>query len=206
MQAGKMIGGSAAFCEEVATGHNNTIRKMDQEIAENALLSLLPQLSSLFGGRIRIEENVLVGCVKIVLNRFAHLGLNELRQAYEMYYAGELAAPGAEMYAGIFNAGNMTKILAAYSDHRRQLIGKYHQILEAEQVKTKEDEKVRKHQQFLQSIPAEIKAKRPNIQSWRDIPLYWFEAGIELGLFERPVTAPPFDNCKERPGMRQNKK
>ena len=113
-----MIGGNAAFCEEVATGCANPIRKLDQKIAEKALLALLPQLSGLFGARVRIERNILARCVKIVLKRFAHLGLNELRQAYEMYYAGELAAPGAEMYGGIFNAGNMSKILAAYSDHR----------------------------------------------------------------------------------------
>ena len=190
MQAGKMIGGKAAFCEVVAAGHASPIRNMDQEAAEKALLALLPQLSGLFGGRVQIERTILAGCIKIVLKKFNHLGLNELYQAYEMYYAGELAATGAEMYAGIFNAGNMTKILAAYSDYRRQLIGKYHQILEAEQTKTKEAEKVRKHKQFLQTIPAEIKAKRLDIQSWRDIPIYWFEAGIELRLFERPVDSP----------------
>ena len=189
-QAGKAMDGNPAFCDVVAQGYHFPIRKMEQETAQKALLALLPRLSEQFGGRHHIKEEVLAACVQIILKKFSHLGLKELPQAYEMYYAGELEVKGAEMYGGIFNAANMMKILAAYSRHRQKLIGQYLRLITAaETEKVEKERQHRKRQQFLAGIPEEIETRRPMIKSWRDIPVYWFEAGIELKLFERPVAS-----------------
>ena len=192
------MGCNTVYCDVVAAGYLRPIRGMDPRSAEQGLLQILPKIAGLFGARQQIDEEILAACVKIIMKRFPFLGFGELKLAYEMYYAGELEVKGAEMYGGIFNAGNMLKILAAYAIHRRKLIAKYSQITDREQAQLQEEHKAEKHRQFLKSIPDEIEARRPSIESWQDIPSYWFEACIELKIFERPVDSEAVRQMQKR--------
>ena len=191
--------GNVAFCDAVAKGYYNPIRKTQREYARKALLVLLPKLSDLFGGRHQIKEEVLAACVEIVLRNFSHLGLEELSVAYELHHRDKLDARDAEMYGGIFNAANMTKILTAYTKYRQKLIAHYLRLTEvAATEKAEKERQDQKRQQFLAGIPAEIEAKRPRIQSWKDIPVYWFEACIELKIFKRPVDSEPIRQLQKK--------
>jgi len=159
------------------------IQKIDGMDVRAKLIILIPQIAKMYGGRTEIDKIVLGEAIRVILKKFGTIGLDEIKEAYRSYYAGELGElRGAEMYGGEFNVGAMSKILAAYKFRRSKILASY--ILGVAREKDKiNDEALRieKREEFEKSFPAEVMKKREEIKEWKEVPIYWFSSLYKRG-------------------------
>lgn len=131
---------------------------------------------------MEINPIVYEECAELILEKFSQLGIEEIKEAYRMWAAGELGeVKGAEMYGGVFNAAQMGKILARYLNRRKEVVGRY---LTLKYDKTKEKMKAQKQ--------AEQKAKYEegftgllaswSGESWQDVPYHWFDTAKKRNM------------------------
>ena len=148
-----------------------------------SLAQQLPFIAQEYGARTAIPYHIQAECVRLVLEKFGHIGLNEIREAYRLYAAGEIRIKGGEMYGGEFNAAQLGKVLSAYNEHRKGIISAYTELVHAmaeDQAETQRAEKSR--MEFEVRFQAWLKKAKADQTDWRDIPAFYYDAAISRGL------------------------
>ncbi len=132
-----------------------------------------------YGQRRELPENVIEECIELTIYRFQDLGLKEVREAFRAAASGELDVT-LELY-GNFNAATLGRVLQSYRLSRRDIIHEIYQKME-ERNRAIEATKESKRKAFDTGFQQHIRDRRDKINSWRDIPAYWYDAATRLGL------------------------
>lgn len=183
------IGQPASYVEQVAAWRQSPIRSMDQLRAKGMLIIEIPQIAREYGTRYDLPENVLTECIFLVTEKFSHLAIEEIREAYRQYASGEIQAKGAEMYGGEFSASQLGKILTAYTEKRQTTLAAIirAQSEEAEkQAAIERDAKLRA--EFDATFRDRLIAASETAKSWQDIPAFWFWACYNRGWLKITVS------------------
>jgi len=182
------------FVSAAVTGYENPIRT--EENAPGLLLIELPQIAQEYGARKKLDQGVQKECVRLILEKFKGIGINEIREAYRLKASGFLEAPGAEMWGGEFNADQLGKVLSAYVQHRRRIIAEY---LKAKELAAEQEKTRRRREEFNRKFPAMIEAAKGRITDWRDVPEYWYQAAKNRGMiqFESGEAQDIYDEAKQ---------
>lgn len=172
-----------AMTKDVAIGLEEPLRTMIEQKAVVELIKLIPVLAEQYGGRKDISEEVLTECVAVVFEKFAGLGINEIRRAYRMWACGELDLDNSvEMWGGVFNVKNFTGILNAYKQHRGRVAIKLMQLREEQERQNDIERKQKEFDSRFTHMVADWDG-----HSWEDVPSNWYEAAIRLGLIDPPT-------------------
>lgn len=192
-------GASMVRVEEVIQAYGCQIRHLpgistlpadeaEEQIRKASLAQVMTEIAQVarsYGARVAIPPEVYTECVRLVLDRFAFLSLDEIRISYRMWSAGEIKAKGAEMYGGEFNAAQLGKVLAAYAAHRKPILGNYLRLDGDAKRKTQTDARAKRlKQQFDEQFPLLIEQAIINKISWEEVPAFWYHAALDRGMFE----------------------
>ena len=184
------------------------IRKMESMDAQAKLLIEIPLVAKEYGARIAIPRNVLAEAVRLVMKKFPHLGIAEIREAYREFTAGMLDVQGAETYGGEFNVSQLGKILAAYSENRANVVAEY--IRQRDQILfdiQEEEKKKALEAKFEKEFPSLIMSKRKEFEDWRDVPEWWYKAIKKRGWisFDHGEANEIFEDAKDLAVLEQEK-
>lgn len=176
-------GAPRALLEAAVNGYHNQLRSLPPEAAVGCLMAALRDVAQDYGARQAVPEETFTECVRIARRKFGGLGIEEFREAYRMWAAGELnlRKGEAEMYGGQFNAAQLGKVMAAYLELRKTALGAYLRELEAyrqEQEKAGKAERLKR--EYEENFERKLRAFRP--PSWREVPAHWFETAWKKGL------------------------
>ena len=188
----------------IARAYENQMQHADLVSVKAQLIEAIPLIAQEYGARHDITKNVIIECVRLILNKFAHLALSEIREAYREYVVGDLKVDGAETYGGEFNVSQMGKILAAYSESRKKILGEFFRQRDLHQFNIEQANRKEKMQAAFEiEFPAMLLKKREEITDWREIPEWWYRAIItrEWIHFESGEAAKIFEEAKQLAAM-----
>ena len=136
-----------------------------------------------YGARVKVAKEPLKEAARNVREKFAYIAPEEITEAYRLWACGEIQAPGAEMYGGQFNAAQLSKILAAYSQKRRPVVGAYLRERQREEWEQKKAAHARAwkahYEQHFDKILEQLKSKA---KSWRDVGAHLYDTARRRGL------------------------
>lgn len=172
-----------AWVESAVTGYRNQIRHAPQEVVAGQIMAAISMLAKNYGARADIDPEVTKEAVRLVMTQFSHLGVDELKDAYRLWAAGQLSlGKEAEMYGGQFNAGQLGKVLGAYCDHRKKIISAYTNLLEQEREEKAEEARVaRMKSEYMDRFWDNIQRFCESGKGWQDVPAYWYQTLIKVG-------------------------
>ena len=149
---------------------------MDSRSADLQTSNVITEVSLKYGSRVEAPKMIYQECLDVMQQKFAHLGVDEIREAYRANAAGELETKGkGEMYGGEFNAANFTAVMAAYSDKRRKVIAAYTNALhEASEKAKSEARKEKQRREFEENFEGILKGLAEKAESWIDCPAHLF--------------------------------
>lgn len=174
---------SDATVTAVVTGYHDQLRRMEDPA--KSLAQQLPFIAQEYGARTAIPYHIQAECVRLVLEKFGHIGLNEIREAYRLYAAGEIRVKGGEMYGGEFNAAQLGKVLSAYNEHRKGIISAYTEEIHALADEQAEAERAEKSRiEFDAKFRAWVEKARKEQTDWRDVPAYYYDAAMSRGMIQ----------------------
>lgn len=136
-----------------------------------------------YGARVKVGKEPLKEAARIVREKFAFIAPEEITEAYRLWACGEIQAPGAEMYGGQFNAAQLGKILSAYCEKRRPLIGAYLRELqreEWEQKKAGHANAWREH--YENNFEEAIRKLKARAKGWQDVGAHLYATALRRGL------------------------
>lgn len=176
-------GVSSDKVEVALTGYQNKIRQLSKEEAAVKVTALVKHIAKAYGARAAIEPKVLEETVNLILEKFSILGLHEIIEAYRLWTIGEFTVKGGEMYAGVFHAGQIGRVLAAYTESRALIVGKYLTMkYEADKKRRKEEEEAAKKAQYEAEFVSYIAGWSG--QSWRDVPYHWYDTCLKRNMIQ----------------------
>lgn len=136
-----------------------------------------------YGARVQVEKAPLKEAVRIVRERFAFIAPEEIAGAYRLWACGEIQASGAEMYGGQFNAAQLGKILGAYCEKRRPVIGAYLRERQREEWEQKKAGHAKAWKDYYENnfekIVEQLKAKA---HSWQAVGAHVYDTALRRGL------------------------
>lgn len=156
--------------------------------ANDAAIEIAKELTFLareYGARQEVPAETMAECIKMVRLKFSSIGVKEIREAYRAWASGEIVAQ--EMWGGTFNVSQMSSVLRAYIEYRRQIAAKIQKNLdeqlaaEAEASFDKESATEAARVYFLDNQVAQI---RQIAKGWWDVPWMYFELSRALGLIQ----------------------
>lgn len=176
-----------ALVNTIANGYENQIRALDTEQAGFEITALIPQVAKEYGARNSIDENVYAECLELIYEKFSHLGVGEIRQAFRELHSGTFTAQGAESYGGEFTAAQLAKTLAAYNQYRKKILAAMIDAKEAKaraarEEKRREELKQRFEKNFLRQVEKLALEIKSDQKTWLDIPSFWKDALMKRGL------------------------
>lgn len=186
------------FAAIVIDGYSNQIRHTEQ--AAGQIFIELGQIVKLYGGRSEIDPEVLKESAKNIIDNFGFISVTEIREAYRQWANGETKVKGAEMYGGEFNAAQVGKIISAYCERRKRVLGTYLREKEGRREQEQRKEKKRIMQEdFEKEFPKMIERAREEITDWREIPAYWYQSAIDRDMisFEQGEAVQIFKEAQE---------
>lgn len=179
-------GTSLQFASLVAQSYFQQIRHAEDqlEMKKNIIIEL-QRIAKDYGARsigqtTQETTHIYTECCRLVLSRFSHFAINEIREAYRQWATNENPDKGAEMYHNDFNARQLGKVLAAYQKKRRPVIGlllKHAGAVKEE--KLREEKRNKARQVFKSNWNQAIEKAKIEAKSWRDIPVWWYDAMIK---------------------------
>ena len=178
------MGLTRASTEAIIKGWGSPIRKMDSLSAQLQVLTAVTRASLDYGMRSEVPDRIYKECVTVVLEKFAHIGVEEIREAYRANAAGELDTKGkGEMWGGEFNCANFTAIIAAYCEKRKKVVAAYTNALhEAEEAARQAARKERYKRWFEENFENILKRVAEKAESWQDCPEYLYHSCEKRGL------------------------
>jgi hypothetical protein len=170
--------------EAAIKGWEFPIRKMDSLSADLQTSNVITEVSLKYGSRVEAPKMIYQECLDVMQQKFAHLGVDEIREAYRANAAGELETKGkGEMYGGEFNAANFTAVMAAYSEKRRKVIAAYTNALhEATEKAKSEARKEKQRRDFEENFQNILKGLAEKAEDWQGCPEYLYHSCEKRGL------------------------
>lgn len=184
----------------VAIGYQNKIMHMNGHEATKALLIEIRSISKQYGGRVEADTTVITECLRMVMDKFSLLGINEIREAYRAYAAGEFQVEGAEMYGGVFNVANFSKVLSGWKNYRAKALAELLDIQEKERMERLEKKKREKAMaDFDRQFPSLLEKGREEFESWQDVPVHWYDTAKRLKMLNVDIeeAMPIYEEAKK---------
>ena len=172
-----------ATTESIIRGWESPIRKMDSLSANLQVLTAVTRASLDYGMRSEVPDRIYKECVTVVLEKFAYIGVDEIREAYRANAAGEIDTKGkGEMWGGEFNCANFTAIIAAYCEKRRKVVAAYTNALhEAKEKAAEKAKRERLEREFEQNFDDLLKQVAEKAEGWPDCPEYLYHSCEKRG-------------------------
>lgn len=164
------------------------------------MTSELDHIAKNYGARQEIEKDTLKEITKFIVEHFGFLALDEIRRAYQMWASEQIKVEGGEIYGGVFNVRQIGKVLAAYNEKRKVVLGNYLRIAQEEKEQAARLEKERwMKEKFEAEFPGILMKAKKTITDWREVPEYFYDSiqkrwGIE---FEPGEAQKIFEDAKE---------
>lgn len=180
--------------KKIVEGYLQPIRKFERQtiapvIAENIMIC-----ARLYCGMkdSEIMKETVIEAAKFTIQKFSHIGVNEIKDAFQMAAANEFQDVNMTAYFGQMSISTLGDILDAYTKHRNKTIAKYLDLKEkAQKQYDREVEKEEKNNAARQKIKNDIEAAIISIQqgiqywqSWRDVPIHYAEIAVSEGWIE----------------------
>ena len=164
-------------------GQHAQVRSLPEDVAAGLLIIEIAKIAKKYGCS-QLDQDILDACVELVLDKFGGIGVSEIDQAFELYITGVFGLKNAEMWGGRFNYASFLKILTAYTQYAQKIRNKVEMRLE--EIKIWAFDPL-KNKAGLANFKIEYQEKKNQIQTYDDIPYYWFGYGIQLGYWPKPV-------------------
>lgn len=180
--------------KKIVEGYLQPIRKFERQkiaplIAENLMIC-----AALYCGMAEgeIMKQTIIEASKFVLAKFNHLGVNEIKDAFQMAAANEFEDVNMTAYFGQMSIATLGDILDAYTKHRNKTIARYLELKEnAQKEYDKEVKREERNNAARQKIKLDIEAAIISIQqgiyfwqSWHDVPVHYAETAVAEGWLE----------------------
>ena len=181
--------------KQIILGFENPIRTTDEQFVVDTLTFVLPLCAELYCGIKKTEFNyaTLEECSLFIYDHFYNLGVNEIKQAFELCAANKIENVNMTAYYGKFTVAMLGDILTAYTKYRNN---EYIKIKELHQKNLRGDTFVNEvdHKNFIarQEVIAEFKSeleKKKNGQplkynSHDEIRIHWPKILIDNGIIQ----------------------
>jgi hypothetical protein len=139
-----------------------------------------------------IMKQTIIEASKFVMAKFSHLGVSEIKDAFQMAAANEFEDVNMTSYYGQMSIATLGDILDAYTKHRNKTIAKYLELKDkAQKQYDKEVEKEERNNAARQKIKTDIEAAIISIQqgvqywqTWQDVPVHYAETAVSEGWLE----------------------
>lgn len=180
--------------KKIVEGFLEPIRKFERQkiapvIAENIMIC-----ARLYCGMkdSEIMKETIIESAKFVLAKFQHLGVSEIKDAFQMAAANEFEDVNMTSYYGQMSIATLGDILDSYTKHRNKTIAKYLELKDkAQKQYDKEVEKEERNNAARQKIKTDIEAAIISIQqgvqfwpTWQDVPVHYAETAVAEGWLE----------------------
>lgn len=127
-------------------------------------------VASEYGARNEVAPHILLECCNLVIQKFGHLHIHEIREAYRSWASEENSIEGAEFYGGQFNARQLGRVLAAYDTRRRAILADFLSAKETwERERQEEQYRKARQQSFEATFPDRIRQVK-QAKTWEEIP------------------------------------
>lgn len=188
------------FVAFVAACHRRQIRHDQVNAGARLMTSELDHIAKNYGARQEIEKDSLKEMTKFIVENFGFLALDEIRKAYQMWASEEIKVEGGEIYGGVFNVRQIGKVLAAYNEKRKVVLGNYLRIAQEEKDRIEQERRYQEMKaRFEVEFPARLMKAKEAITDWREVPEYFYDSiqkrwGIK---FEPGEAQEIFEDAKE---------
>lgn len=176
-------GCSSSLARLAVAGDHNQLRHMHPARQIDEIEAQVKAICESCGARSQVGKAPLKESVRIVRERFAFIAPEEIAGAYRLWACGEVQAAGAEMYGGQFNAAQLGKILGAYCEKRRPVVGAYLRQLEQETWEQKKAGHAKAwkdhYENNFEKIIEQLKAKA---HSWQAVGAHLYDTALRRGL------------------------
>lgn len=153
-----------------------------------------------YGARTEVTKDLAKECIKFIFEKFGYLAVDEIRKAYRMWASEEIKVEGGEIYGGSFNVRQIGKVLAAYNEKRKVVLGNYLRIAQEEKERIEQERRYQEMKaRFEVEFPARLMKAKEAITDWREVPEYFYDSiqkrwGIK---FEPGEAQEIFEDAKE---------
>lgn len=137
----------------------------------------------------RTEPETINECTRFVYDKFKHLGVEEIKEAFSMSAANYFEDIHVRPYFGTFTVSILGDILTAYTKYRTRIVAemqKQQELIEKEERETAErmakNEAVRAEvcKEIILAI-ASANEGMPFWEHWNDIPIHYSKIALETG-------------------------
>ena len=180
--------------KKIVEGFLQPIRKFDRQMIAPVIAENIMICARLYCGMkdSEIMKETVIEAAKFTIQKFSHLGANEIKDAFQMAAANEFQDVNMTAYFGQMSIATLGDILDAYTKHRNKTIAKYLELKDkAQKQYDKEVEKEERNNAARQKIKTDIEAAIISIQqgiyfwqSWHDVPVHYAEIAIANGWLE----------------------
>lgn len=191
---------SLDFVKFVAVCHKRQMRLDPINSMARLMAVEIEYIAKNYGARVEIGKASLTEFSKFVLEKFGYLAVEEIRKAYQMWASEEIKVEGGEIYGGSFNVRQIGKVLAAYNEVRKKVLGNYLRLTQDEiEQREQEAKATAMKEKFEAEFPSIVLKAKEKISDWREVPEYFYEAikkrwGIPFENGEAKVI---FEDAKE---------
>ena len=180
--------------KKIVEGFLQPIRKFDRQMIAPVIAENIMICARLYCGMkdSEIMKETVIEAAKFTIQKFSHLGANEIKDAFQMAAANEFQDVNMTAYFGQMSIATLGDILDAYTKHRNKTIAKYLELKEdAQKQYEKEVQREERNNAARQKIKLDIEAAIISIQqgiyfwqSWHDVPVHYAEIAVSEGWVE----------------------
>jgi hypothetical protein len=180
--------------KKIVEGYLQPIRKFEKQSIAPVLAQNIMICATLYCGMSEgeIMKQTIIEASKFVLAKFSHLGISEIKDAFQMAAANEFDGVNMTAYFGQMSIATLGDILDAYTKHRNKTIAKYLDLKDKAQKEydtelKKEERNNSARQKIKNDIEAAIISIQQGIyfyQSWHDVPVHYAEIAVSEGWIE----------------------
>lgn len=171
------------------TKQYGSIRKLDDPGGLSAQLILIARQ---YSGVDQADKDTVKACIQMIRSQFGTLGLHEIRLAFQEWASGRYGEmKQAESY-GKFTARHLGAVLNAYVEKtRKAALREYYAEQEAAEREAAEQERAEQRKEFDSQFPDMVRQAAG--KDWQDIPAFWYDSAIRLGLMQEPDAKTKWD-------------
>ena len=180
--------------KKIVEGFLEPIRKFEKQSIGPVLAQNIMICATLYCGMSEgeIMKQTIIEASKFVMAKFSHLGVSEIKDAFQMAAANEFEDVNMTSYYGQMSIATLGDILDAYTKHRNKTIAKYLELKDkAQKQYDKEVEKEERNNAARQKIKTDIEAAIISIQqgvqywpTWQDVPVHYAQIAIQNNWLE----------------------
>jgi len=180
--------------KKIIEGYLEPIRKFEKQSIGPVLAQNIMICATLYCGMSEgeIMKQTIIEASKFVMAKFQHLGVSEIKDAFQMAAANEFENINMTSYYGQMSIATLGDILDAYTKHRNKTVAKYLDLKEnAQKQYDKEVEKEERNNAARLKIKTDIEAAIISIQqgvyfwqTWHEVPVHYAEIAVGAGWVE----------------------